>query len=208
MRSYGKGSLSAATQVKVLSPEIILNAMGQGFHILEANIRTHAMGECESGEPGSKSAAGKRIVYSGTWENQGVPRSCKRAEDAIIQYVILVVGLTYSRGVNKVMLIEDNKVHSKGLAVICKKYCEKNRLSTEVDKVIHRNDYYLFSSYFYSCRSQNQDANLTGISMHWRNKRQIVRHITSIAEEPDVGNPQVRFCEGHGLSHLIYVNLN
>ena len=142
MRSYGKGSLSAATQVKVLSPEITLDAMGQGFHILETNIRICVKGECMSGEPGSESAAGKRTVYGGTWENQSIPRSCKRAEDVIMQYVTLVVGLTHSRGVNKVMLIEDNKVHSKGLAVICKEYCKGNMLSTEVDKVIHRNDYF------------------------------------------------------------------
>jgi len=32
MRSHGDGSLSAATQVKVLSPEITLVALGQGFH--------------------------------------------------------------------------------------------------------------------------------------------------------------------------------
>jgi len=44
MRSHGKGSLSATTQVKVLSPEIILIALGQGFHILETNIRTHVKG--------------------------------------------------------------------------------------------------------------------------------------------------------------------
>ena len=40
MRSYSEGSLSAATQVKVLSLEIILIALGQGFHILETNIGT------------------------------------------------------------------------------------------------------------------------------------------------------------------------
>jgi len=42
MRSRGKGSLSATTQVKVLSPEILLFALGQGFHVLQANIRTRA----------------------------------------------------------------------------------------------------------------------------------------------------------------------
>ena len=51
MRSHGEGSLSATTsacacshadrQVKVLSPEIILVALGQGFHFLGTNIRTH-----------------------------------------------------------------------------------------------------------------------------------------------------------------------
>ena len=69
----------------------------------------------------------------------------------MIQYVALVVGLTHSRGVNKVMLIEDNEVHSKGLAVTCKKYGEDNMLSTEIDKVMHRNGRLMISTYFYIC---------------------------------------------------------
>jgi len=59
MRSYGKGSLSAATQVKVLSPEIIFIALGQGFHFPETNIRTRVKGESVSDVSGSKSVAGK-----------------------------------------------------------------------------------------------------------------------------------------------------
>ena len=89
MRGHGKGSLSTTTQVhpvrylfdrvdpvglllsnrvKVLSPEIIFIALGQGFHFLEANIRTHVKGERVCGVPGSESVAGKRTVYIGTWE--------------------------------------------------------------------------------------------------------------------------------------------
>ena len=37
MRSPGEGVESATTQVKALSPEIILVALGQGFHPLEAS---------------------------------------------------------------------------------------------------------------------------------------------------------------------------
>ena len=73
MRSHGKGSLSAVTQVKVLSPEILLVALGQGFHFLEAGIRTCVIGEYVSDVSGSESTAGKRIVDIGTWENRGVP---------------------------------------------------------------------------------------------------------------------------------------
>ena len=73
MRSRGKGGLSATTQVKVLSPEILHVALGQGFHVLEANIRARAMGECVSDVPGSESVAGKRTVCIGTWENRSVP---------------------------------------------------------------------------------------------------------------------------------------
>jgi len=73
VRSHGNGSLSATTKVKVLSPEIINIAQGQGFHFLETNIRTLAKGESVSGVPGSESVAGKRIVYIGTWENRNIP---------------------------------------------------------------------------------------------------------------------------------------
>ena len=43
MRSPGKGVMSATTQVKVWSPEILLIALGQGFHFLEASIGMHEM---------------------------------------------------------------------------------------------------------------------------------------------------------------------
>ena len=59
MRSHRKGSLSAATQVKVLSPEIILIALGQGFHFLETNISTLVISERVTDVPESKSVAGK-----------------------------------------------------------------------------------------------------------------------------------------------------
>jgi len=104
MRSPGKGSMSAATQVKVLSPVILHVALGQGFHFLEANIGTHAMGECVSGVPGSESAAGIRTVHGGTWENRSVPEEAsKEAEEATREYVIAVVGPTRSRGVGRVI---------------------------------------------------------------------------------------------------------
>lgn len=104
MRSPGKGSLSATTQVKVLSPEILLIALGQGVHCLETNIGSHDSGECESGVPGSKSVAGKRTVHIGTWENRSVPNgSIQGAEEATRMYGVSVVGLTHSRGVNRVM---------------------------------------------------------------------------------------------------------
>ena len=104
MRSHGKGSLSATTQVKVLSPEILLLALGQGFHCLETNIKTRATGECVSDVPGSESVAGKRTVYIGTWENRSVPNgSCQGTEKVTKRYGVSVVGLTHSRGVAGVM---------------------------------------------------------------------------------------------------------
>ena len=81
MRSHGEGVMSATTQVKVLSPEIILVALGQGFHFLEASTGAGAKGERVTGVPGSKSVAGERTVCIGTWENRGVPfRSRQGAE--------------------------------------------------------------------------------------------------------------------------------
>ena len=107
MRSHGEGSLSATTQVKVLSPEINIVALGQGFHTLETNIGTHVKGESVSDVPGSESVAGKRIVYIGTWENRNVPKgSFQEAEEAMRKYDVSVVGLTHSRGVGRVMPVE------------------------------------------------------------------------------------------------------
>jgi len=100
MRSQRKGGLSATTQVKVLSPEIINIALGQGFHFLEASIATCVKGEYVSDVPGSESVAGKLTVHIGTWENHIVPnRSFQQAEEARRKYGDMVVGLTHSRGV-------------------------------------------------------------------------------------------------------------
>ena len=104
MRSPGKGVMSATTQVKVLSPEIILIALGQGFHVLEASIGMRANGECISGVPGSKSVAGKRTVYVGTWENRSVPKGSRQgAEKVTRRYGVSVVGPANIRGVAGVM---------------------------------------------------------------------------------------------------------
>jgi len=97
--------------VKVLSPEIILVALGQGFHFLETNIRAHAKGEGVTDVPGSESVAGKRIVYIGTWENRGVPKeSFQEAEEVTREYGVSVVGLTHSRGVGRVMPVESRSL--------------------------------------------------------------------------------------------------
>ena len=73
--------------MKVLSPEITRIALGQGFHVLGASIGACERGECASDEPGSKSVAGKRTVYIGTWENRSVPKgSCQGAGKAMKRY--------------------------------------------------------------------------------------------------------------------------
>ena len=105
MRSFGKDVCQPQCEsVKVLSPEIFLVALGQGIHNLEASIDMHAKGECVFDVSGSKSVAGERTVYVGTWENRSVPNgSCQGAEKVTKQYGVSVVGLTHSRGVAGVM---------------------------------------------------------------------------------------------------------
>ena len=111
MRCQRKGGLSATTKVKVLSPEIINIARGQGFHFLEARIATCANGEYVSGVPGSESVAGKLTVHIGTWENHIAPNgSFQQAEEARRKYGDMVVGLTHSRGVIGVMPGESQSV--------------------------------------------------------------------------------------------------
>jgi hypothetical protein len=107
MRSHGEGVESATTQVKVLSPEIFIVALGQGFHFLEASTGARAKGERVSGVPGSKSVAGERMVCIGTWENRSVPfRSRQGAGKVTRRYVVPVVGPTHTRGVGGVMPVE------------------------------------------------------------------------------------------------------
>ncbi len=64
---------------------------------------------------GSESVAGKRTVYIGTWENHIVHNgSCQQAGEARRQYGDMVVGLIHSRGVNRVMPVEDTKSTRRG----------------------------------------------------------------------------------------------
>jgi hypothetical protein len=101
MRSLGKGVCQPQCEsVKVLSPEIILVALGQRLHNPEASTAAYAKGEYVSGVSGSESVAGKRTVCIGTWENRIAPnRSYQQAEEASWQYGVSVIGLTHSRGV-------------------------------------------------------------------------------------------------------------
>jgi hypothetical protein len=95
MRSQRDGGLSAITQVKVLSPEIVNIALGQGFHFLEASIAACVPGEHVSNVPGSESMAGDRTVHIGTWESRAAPPGSLYGGRA--------VGPVHSRGVAGVM---------------------------------------------------------------------------------------------------------
>ena len=83
MQGLRKGEWSAITQVKVLSPEICLIALGQGLYHLEASSATRDNGECVSDVPGSEAMAGHSKIHNGTWESHIVPQgSFQRAGEA------------------------------------------------------------------------------------------------------------------------------
>jgi hypothetical protein len=111
MQCSRKGEWSAITKVKVLSPEICLVVLGQGFLHPEARIAAHAIGECVGDVPGSKSIAGHSTVHNGTWESHIVPNSeaSNKSKRRRRKYGDMAVGLTRSRGVNGVMLIESKE---------------------------------------------------------------------------------------------------
>ena len=111
MQGLRKGEWSAITQVKVLSPEICLIALGQGFLHLEASSAARDNGECVSDVPGSKSMAGHSKIHSGTWESHVVPdsKASNEPKRRRKKYGDMAVGLTHSRGVNGVMPIESQE---------------------------------------------------------------------------------------------------
>ena len=111
MQGLRKGEWSAITQVKVLSPEICLIALGQGFLHLEASSAARDNGECVSDVPGSESMAGHSKIHSGTWDSHIVPDSEASNEPKRHRrkYGDVAVGLTHSRGVNGVMPIESQE---------------------------------------------------------------------------------------------------
>jgi len=184
MRSPGKGVCQPQCEsVKVLSPEISLVALGQGFHFLEASIGMFVKGECISDVSGSESVAGKRTVYVGTWENRSVPTgSFREAEEATRRYDVSVVGLTHSRGVGRVMPVESScSRHSKGSALIRK------------DEVGH---------------SPITELEVTVLTLQRLIPEVGTSYVTieeSINEEPDEGNLQVRFCEGHAPPYTEFI---
>jgi hypothetical protein len=104
MRGLGKGVMSATTQVKVSSLEIVPYCIGPRVSFYGSQYRYARNGECILDVPGSESVAGRRTVCIGTWENRNVSnRSRQGAEKVTKRYVVSVVGLTHSRGVVRVM---------------------------------------------------------------------------------------------------------
>ena len=104
MRSQRDGGWSAITQVKVLSPEINMIALGQGIPSLEASNAASVDGKSVRDVPGSESMAGHLTVHIRTWESQAAPiGSFQQAEEARRKYGGLAVGPAHTRGVAGVM---------------------------------------------------------------------------------------------------------
>ena len=104
MRSPGKGVMSATTLVKVLSPEMFLVALGQGFHFLEASIGMHVKGECISTCRGLSPWRANELFILELGRTEAFRmEAAKEAEEVTKQYGVSVVGLTHSRGVAGVM---------------------------------------------------------------------------------------------------------
>jgi hypothetical protein len=104
--------------VKVLSPEIAHVSRDQGVHKLEVNIDMDVKGECISAWRGLSPWRVDENVCIGTWESQRISKKLrKNGQNVMTQYASLAVGLSHSRGVGRVMPVENNSVHSKGLAI-------------------------------------------------------------------------------------------
>ena len=99
--------MSAITQVKVLSPEINIIALGQGFQLPEASIAACVQGEHARDVPGSEAMAGIRTVDIGTWENPMAAKASLQSRhvgrETRWRYGGRVVGSAHSRGVAGVM---------------------------------------------------------------------------------------------------------
>ena len=104
MRSPEKGVMSATTQVKVLSPEMFLVALGQGFHFPEASIDMDVKGECISTCRGLSPWRANELFILELGRTEAFRKeAAKEAEEVTKQYGVSVVGLTHSRGVVGVM---------------------------------------------------------------------------------------------------------
>ena len=102
MRSYIDSGWSAATKVKVLSPEIFLIALGHGLLCSEASIAVDAIRRVCNGVPGSQTAAGHPTDCIGTWDSR-IACMLQQAEKARRGHGDTAVGPAHSRGVVGVM---------------------------------------------------------------------------------------------------------
>ena len=111
MRSHGEGSLSAAMRKREgIESRNVPYCTGSRISFSGNQYQYTRNGKSVSGVPGSKSVAGRRIVYVGTWENRNIPfKSFQGVEEMTRKYSVSVVGLIHSRGVGRVMPVESKR---------------------------------------------------------------------------------------------------
>ena len=102
MRSHIDSGWSAATQVKAVSPDIFIIAMGQGLLCPEASIVAGVIRRVCNGVPGSQAAAGHPKDCIGTWDSR-IACMPQQAEEARRGHGDAAVGPAHSRGVVGVM---------------------------------------------------------------------------------------------------------
>ena len=102
VRSHVNSGWSAATQVKVVSPEIFIIAKGQGMLCSEAGIVAGDTRRVSNGVPGSQAAAGHPTDCIGTWDSR-IACMPQQAEKARRGHRDAAVGPAHSRGVAGVM---------------------------------------------------------------------------------------------------------
>jgi hypothetical protein len=102
VRSPTDSEGSAATQVKAVSPEILLLARGQGLLCPEASIVVGGSRRVYHGMPGSQAAAGPSTDGVGTWESR-IACLPQQADEARRGHGDTAVGPAHSRGVAGVM---------------------------------------------------------------------------------------------------------
>ena len=102
MRSYIDSGWSAATQVKAVSPDICIFAVGQGLVCSEASIAADVIRRVCSDLPGSQAAAGHPTDCIGTWDSR---IACMPQQAAEVRRGLgdTAVGPAHSRGVAGVM---------------------------------------------------------------------------------------------------------
>ena len=98
VRSHVNSGCSAATKVKVVSPEIFIVAMGQGLLCPEASIVAGAKRQVCYGVPGSQAAAGHPTDCIGTWDSR-IACMLQQTEEVRRSHGNTAVGPVHSRGV-------------------------------------------------------------------------------------------------------------
>ncbi len=102
VRSHVHSGCSAATQVKAVSPDIFIIAMGHGLVCPEARIVAGVRRRVCNGVPGAQAAAGHPTDCIGTWESR-IACMPQQAEEARRGHRDTAVGPVHSRGVAGVM---------------------------------------------------------------------------------------------------------